>query len=382
MEYQLQKINFFEVSPIPVCLIAVNTKGFELIVCNPTYDKLFRQIPGKIEKNFIENDLKEYFGQDETESILHSLNTVISTKKEDKISFNAPVEKHIHSKWSVCHTPVFDENGSCSQILQTIVVIEQDEEVKISDEPTKQEISDKNILLEDKVLKRTNQLTSTTQELDDFVYSVSHDLRAPLRRIDGFSQELIESQAEQLDDTGRHYLNRIRQGVQDMGQLIDDLLKLSRISRRKVELEETDLSEMVEQIFTELSDLENRQDVSLTLKGDLSCEADPGLMKIVLSNLLSNAIKYTRNNNKAHIEFGSYNKGKEKVFYIKDNGVGFDPAYSDKLFKAFQRLHSQHEFEGTGIGLVTVKRIISLHAGKIWAEGEPGKGAAFYFTLN
>lgn len=225
------------------------------------------------------------------------------------------------------------------------------------------------------------QFDSASKELDDFVYSVSHDLRAPLRRIDGFSQELIESYMANLDESGQHYLRRIRQGAQDMGHLIDDMLKLSRISRRKVERTTVDLGKIAEDVFKEFQEEHPNRVIDLVLGDDLEADADAGLLKIVFTNLLSNAVKFTRNVENARITVGSMKENGSKIIYVKDNGVGFDPVYTEKLFKAFQRLHSQQEYDGTGIGLVTVKRIVSSHGGRVWAESASDEGATFYFTL-
>lgn len=244
---------------------------------------------------------------------------------------------------------------------------------------TEQQQKDNN--LRDIAVKSKARFETTSKELDDFVYSVSHDLRAPLRRIDGFSQELIENYLDKLDEMGQHYLRRVRQGAQDMGNLIDDLLKLSRISRREVERSSVNMGEIAREIFKDLKTEIPERELELVITGDLQVHADQGLIKIVLTNLLSNAIKFTRNVESAIIEVGSTQQDREITFYVKDNGIGFDPAYSDKLFKAFQRLHSQQEYEGTGIGLVTVKRIINSHNGRVWAEGRPGEGAVIYFTL-
>ena len=206
-------------------------------------------------------------------------------------------------------------------------------------------------------------------------------MRAPLRRIDGFSQELLNEYSDRLDDTGTHYLNRIRQGAQDMGNLIDDLLKLSRISRKKIEREEIDLGKISRSVFDELTELEPEREITLTVESQLVLEADKGLIRAMMTNLISNAIKFTSGREKAEITIGQKTMDGERIYYISDNGVGFDPAYSEKLFKAFSRLHSSKQFEGTGIGLATVKRIIGLHSGDIWAESRKGEGATFYFTL-
>lgn len=284
-------------------------------------------------------------------------------------------------------SPVKNSKGGIKQVVMLIVDVSDAVAFGIQNKPdisntfSNSVLHARNEMLVEQAEENRTQFESASKELDDFVYSVSHDLRAPLRRIDGFSQELIESYLEQLDETGQHYLRRIRQGAQDMGILIDDLLKLSRISRRNAERKEFDLGELANDVFEELKNETPNREIELICTDELDVLADPGLLKIVLTNLLSNSIKFTRDSEHAKIEIGSAKKEGQKIFYIKDNGVGFDTAYSEKLFKAFQRLHSNHEYEGTGIGLVTVKRIISSHKGRIWADSTPGEGAIFYFTL-
>lgn len=235
--------------------------------------------------------------------------------------------------------------------------------------------------LRNKILQADTQSKALTEELNNFMYSVSHDLRAPLRRIDGFSQELMNEYVQQLDETGAHYLSRIRQGAQDMGILIDELLKLSRLSRRTVNRQQIDIGPIAHDVFDELLELENDRDILIRIDENLDANADPGLVKILLMNLLSNALKFTKNEEKAEITVGQTERKGEKVFFVKDNGAGFDPDHADKLFKAFSRLHSQRVYIGSGIGLATVKRIITLHGGYIWGEGHTGEGAAFYFNF-
>ncbi|HEC19664.1 MAG TPA: PAS domain S-box protein [Gammaproteobacteria bacterium] len=236
--------------------------------------------------------------------------------------------------------------------------------------------------LEDLVKLRTMELSNINQELEAFSYSVSHDLRAPLRHIDGFSQVLEEDYAEQLDEDGRRQLQRIRQSAQRMGQLIDDLLVLSRVSRGAVERETLNLSSMVEDIINKLKHYDSQREVTIDIQSGITCHADHRLVHVLLENLLGNAWKYTAKTQHAHIRFSQQtNEQGEVVFCLQDNGAGFDMKYADKLFSAFKRLHSDHDFEGTGIGLATVQRIINRHGGRVWAEAEVGRGANFYFTL-
>ncbi len=236
--------------------------------------------------------------------------------------------------------------------------------------------------LEELVTERTAELAAANKELESFNYSVSHDLRAPLRSIDGFSLALLEDYADALDDTGKDYLHRVRSASQRMGELIDDMLTLSRVTRSEMHRRTVDLSALAEQIAAELKRTQTEHLVEFVLKKGIVTKGDAGLLQVLLENLLENAWKFTVKQPQARIEFGHVKKeGEEIYFFISDNGAGFDMKYADKLFGPFQRLHGK-EFEGTGIGLATVQRIIHRHGGRIWAEGEVNKGATFYFTLS
>lgn len=237
--------------------------------------------------------------------------------------------------------------------------------------------------LEQRVIERTRQLEAANSELEAFAYSVSHDLRAPLRAIDGFSQALLEDYTDQLDAEGRGYLERVRAGSQRMGQLIDDLLKLSRLTRQEMRHELVDLSIIAHEIAVELRELDPDRAVEFIIADQVLAYGDPQLLRVVMNNLLANAWKFTSRTLRSVIEFDSSlsAQSQERVYWIRDNGVGFDMAYADKLFGVFQRLHAHSEFEGTGIGLATVKRIVQRHGGRIWAEAEVNKGATIRFTL-
>jgi PAS domain S-box-containing protein len=238
-----------------------------------------------------------------------------------------------------------------------------------------------NAELEQRVLDRTAQLEAANKELEAFSYSVSHDLRAPLRGIDGFSHILLDEYKDALDGRGKDYLSRIRAGSQRLGELIDDLLKLSRVSRAEIQYETVNLSSAAQTIAEEFKKMYPERHVEFAIADNLIGKGDPNLLRIALENLLNNAFKFTRNNAHGIIEFAMTTYEDKQVYCIRDNGVGFEMEFADKLFGAFQRLHVKSEFEGTGIGLATVQRIIHKHGGKIWAEGEVGKGAVFYFTL-
>jgi PAS domain S-box-containing protein len=224
-------------------------------------------------------------------------------------------------------------------------------------------------------------LETTTRELEAFSYSVSHDLRAPLRGIDGFSQTLLEDHAHALDDEAKDCLNRIRAAAQRMGQLIDDMLSLSQISRSELRHEQTDLADAARAIVAQLQSEQPDRNVEVVIPPALAAWGDPRLLRIALDNLLGNAWKFTAKSENPRIEIGQTQDQDETIYFVRDNGAGFDMAYAGKLFGAFQRLHSVAEFAGTGIGLATVQRIIHRHGGRIWANAQVGKGATFLFTL-
>lgn len=234
--------------------------------------------------------------------------------------------------------------------------------------------------LEELVLSRTAELETVNRELEAFSYSVSHDLRAPLRAIDGFARALSEDYADRLDDNGQDYLRRVRAGTQRMGILIDDMLQLSRVGRAELRPVEVYLSSVARDIVTKLALADPGRQVEVEISPGLIARGDPRLLHVMLTNLFDNAWKYTCKTRQARIEFRQVEIDGEQVFSVRDNGVGYDMQYADKLFGAFQRLHGA-EFPGTGIGLATVARIITRHGGRVWAEAEPGKGATFYFTL-
>jgi len=225
------------------------------------------------------------------------------------------------------------------------------------------------------------ELNAMIHELEAFSYTVAHDLRAPLARIDGFSQALLELQNDRLDDEGRRYLHRVRAGTQRMCRLVDDLLMLSQVTRMEMRRERVDLGALARAIMADLKQREPDREVEFILHPDLSVLGDAALLNSALFNLFDNAWKFTGKHPAARIEFGEVAKDGEWVFFVRDDGAGFDMASSDRLFQAFQRLHSSSEFAGSGVGLATVARIVKRHGGRLWAESAPEQGATFYFSL-
>ncbi|WP_439621016.1 sensor histidine kinase [Gemmata sp.] len=236
--------------------------------------------------------------------------------------------------------------------------------------------------LEDRVAQRTAQLEAATKEMEAFSYSVSHDLRAPLRALDGFSDELLRSYpGKVLDDRGQHYLRRLRSGTQRMGQLIDDMLLLSRLNRGELRREGVDLTAVAGEVAAELRAREPARQVTFDIEPGLSAAGDAGLLRVALENLLGNAWKFTSKAPAATVAVGRTATANGPAFFVRDDGAGFDMAHADKLFGAFQRLHSEREFPGNGVGLAIVQRAVNRHGGRVWAEGRPGAGATFYFTI-
>jgi len=229
--------------------------------------------------------------------------------------------------------------------------------------------------------RATASAEAANRELEAFSYSVAHDLRAPLRSIDGFSQALEEDYADSLNDEAVRYLKHVRDAAQQMGELIDDLLNLSRVTRAELRRENVKLSEIAESVISRLQESQPDRRVHVTIANDLTASADPKLVEVVLTNLLANAWKFTGKTPVPSVEFGADLSQDPCVFFVRDNGAGFDQKYVDKLFGVFQRLHTVDEFEGTGIGLATVRRIVLRHGGHVSAEGAVGQGATFRFTL-
>jgi signal transduction histidine kinase len=266
-------------------------------------------------------------------------------------------------------------------ILISVIHIYSFTRVEIARRQREEEIRELNKDLEQRVQERTAQLEATNKELDAFAYSVSHDLRAPIRAIDGFSEALLDEYGGKLDEEGKTYLRYLKEGSHEMSELIDGLLKLSRSARGGIALDQVDLSAMAAQVIEELRRADPDRRIIVRIASGVMVFADPRLLKVVMENLLGNAWKYSAQTADALVEFGTEEQEGNIVYFVRDNGAGFDMAYSDKLFLPFQRLHKTSEFPGIGIGLATVERIIHRHGGRIWAQSALGEGATFYFTL-
>ena len=268
-----------------------------------------------------------------------------------------------------------------TDILQTSLLMEAVWKV-VERKTAEEEIRALNAELEERVLKRTMELTTANKELESFSYSVSHDLRAPLRSIEGFSSIFLDEYGASIPEKGRDYLERVRRNTLRMGQLIDDILELTRIGRSELRVTKIDLSALASEVVRELVDENPRREVAIEIEPGMTAMGDPQLLRIVLANLLGNAWKFTSKRDHARISMGRWVDPEHgPAFFVSDNGVGFDNAYKDKLFVAFQRLHAEQDFPGTGIGLANVQRVVRRHGGEVWAEGEVDRGAKFSFSL-
>lgn len=292
---------------------------------------------------------------------------------EDKIrSLNVDLERRVDERTAELAERMKDLARSNSELQRFAVERERAD----------QQIRRLNEELEERVRRRTAELEAANSELEAFSYSVSHDLRAPLRHVDGFSRILIESQGNKMNEEGRRYLREILDATQQMAGMIEDLLRLAQIGRQQLRLQKTNIKDLIDDVLADLKSEVCQRRIEWKVGALPSLECDRGLIKQVFTNLVGNAVKYTRSRDVAVIEIGQKMAAEEQpVIFVRDNGAGFETKYADKLFGAFQRLHRQEEFEGTGVGLATVQRIIRRHGGRIWAEAEPQKGATFYFTL-
>ncbi len=312
---------------------------------------------------------------DDRKRLMEEWNTAFQTANRIETGgriWNAETKSYRH--FLVRAVPIRNADATIREWVGTVTDVN---DRKVAEE----EIHRLNAELEQRVLERTAELANTNQELEAFTYSVSHDLRSPLRHIDAYAQILQEEFAPELPEVGKGYLNRIRNGTQNMGHLVDDLLNLARVGRTELTFQPANLKEIVEEVIEDLSSETEKRKIEWHI-GDLpSVECDRGLIKQVFANLVSNAVKYSRPREVAKIEIDLTTARGQRAIYVRDNGVGFNMKYANKLFGVFQRLHKAEEFEGTGVGLATVERIVRKHGGEIWVEAEPDKGATFYFTM-
>ena len=353
----------------PDAIFAKDLHGRFLLVNSTT-----ATIMGKLKEEILNKDDRDMFPAEIARTLRETDSQIMTTGEnqviEEDIWTNGNLRTYLSAK-SVWR----DVQGN---VIGLVGIARDITERKLAE----QEIKKLNGDLERRVIERTAELIAANKELEAFSYSVSHDLRAPLRGIDGFSQALMDRYSDQLEDKAKHYLSRIRAGTQRMGELIDDLLTLSRVTRSEMRRQQVDLSAIATEIITELQQLEPAREVEFAIAPGLIVNGDLQLCRVVLENLLNNAWKFTSAKIQTKIEFNVILQTDATfAYFISDNGAGFDMAYANKLFGAFQRLHSTSQFPGTGIGLATVQRIINRHGGKIWAEATVDQGATFYFTL-
>jgi len=356
---------------IPNMVFVKDASNLRFVRFNRAGEKLLGigrdEIIGKNDHDILSKEQSDFFREKDL--------TVLSSKQLLDIAEEPLQTRNLGPR--ILHTqkiPILDEAGNPKYLLG---ISEDITERKQSDDRIRQWNSE----LEKRVEQRTAQLELTNQELESFAYSISHDLRAPLRAMEGYAHILIDEFGPALGDDGLKYLNRIKINTLRMANLIDDLLNLSRITRRAINRKPIDLCILANEIITQLREDQPERQVEFIMGAEMTAMGDPGLIEVVLSNLLKNAWKYSRKCEKAVIEFGCQTQNGKPSYFIRDNGAGFEMAFADKLFKPFQRLHSDEDFEGTGIGLAMVQRIIHRHGGHVWAEGVVNQGATFFFTL-
>jgi PAS domain S-box-containing protein len=332
-----------------------------------------RTSEGVSKDEILGKSLIDFYSDEDKVSLKSAMKNVFIDKKPS-FYISSIKTHHPTSYFASSMSPIFSENGQ----VDIAVIITRD---VTHEKNAENEIRELNESLEKKVELRTEELNNSNKELESFSYTVTHDLKSPLRAINSYSKILENTYSESGDPNTLHALRRIIENILKMGQLIDDLLEFSRLGRLNITKTEVDMNTIVKSIILELKEKELPRAIEFRLKPLNKITGDEGLLKQVIFNLLSNAVKYTGKKEKAVIEIGNYEENTNQVYYIKDNGVGFNMEYYDKLFEVFQRLHSLGEFEGTGVGLAIVKRIITKHAGKVWAEGKVDAGATFFISL-
>jgi PAS domain S-box-containing protein len=344
-----------------------------------TVNKAALSLWGYKHKEMIDSHFGKLFENDIYSNWLNSLNNYDESQNKTnftfkKIEVNLVTKKKLIIPALLSGSALLEREGS----IQGAVLVAVD----ISDRKRSEiKIQQMNEELEERVEERTCQLEQSNKDLESFSYSVSHDLRAPLRAISGFTNIIYETYTDKFDDEGKRLINVILDRTKLLGMMIDDILSFSRLGRKDVVKRTIDMNKLFAESFNEVTGFCKERNIDFKILHLPLAQADAALIKYVITNLLSNAVKFTRYREEANIEVGSFIKDDKVVYYVKDNGAGFDMEYADKLYGVFQRLHSDKEFEGTGVGLAIVSKIILKHGGKVWAEGILNEGATFYFSL-